>query len=200
MEAASERPVSELGLSDEGLWRAARGGDQNAFEQLYRRYQGVALRVAARVCGSDAAEDAVQAAFFSLWRNRAAFHPSRGSLRTWILSAVRHRAIDVVRERRRRPTTQIDDLQLFEPAAGRPLDAEVAARETGLAVREAVAELPPAQREVIELAFFGEYSQAEIATALHLPLGTVKGRTRLAFAKLPDRLDSHRQNPVAAAA
>lgn len=200
MSVTPDHPIPEVGISDAALWAGTQSGDHGAFEQLYRRYEGVALRVASRVCGPDAAEDAVQAAFFSLWRNRSSFRPSRGSLRTWILTAVRNRAIDVVRERVRRPTAQIEDLYLFEPAAGRPLEAEVAARETGLAVREAVADLPAAQREVIELAFFGEHSQAEIAAALRLPLGTVKGRTRLAFAKLPERLAPHRQDPVGAAA
>lgn len=184
--------------SDEALWAASQNGEEDAFEQLYRRYESLSLRVAARVCGPDAAEDAVQAAFLSLWRSRASFHPSRGSLRSWILTGVRHRAIDALRERSRRPAGQIDPEHQPEPSTARPPDVEVAARETGVAVREAVAELPPAQRKVIELAYFGEYSQAEIAEELRVPLGTVKGRTRLAFQKLPQRLGAHRQDAVAA--
>lgn len=193
--AASAEPEP----SDESLWVAAQSGRQDAFAQLYRRYEILALRVAARVCGPDAAEDAVQAAFFSLWRNRSSFHPSRGSLRTWVLSAVRHRAIDVVRERRRRPTVHMEDEHFADSAVAPLPEVEIAARETGVAVRDAVAELPAAQREVIELAYFAEYSQAEIASALRVPLGTVKGRTRLAFEKLPERLGAHRQDPFATA-
>ena len=198
MQTASEQVSPRLPRSDEALWAAGQSGEEGAFEQLYRRYETLSLRVAARVCGPDAAEDAVQAAFLSLWRSRSSFHPSRGSLRSWILTAVRHRAIDAVRERSRRPVVPIDTEHQPEPSNGRPPEIEVAARETGVAVREAVAELPPAQRQVIELAYFGEYSQAEIAEALRVPLGTVKGRTRLAFQKLPQRLGAHRQDAVAA--
>lgn len=198
MQTAPEQASLQLRRSDEALWAASRSGEESAFEQLYRRYETLSLRVAARVCGPGAAEDAVQAAFLSLWRSRSSFHPSRGSLRNWILAAVRHRAIDAVRERSRRPASQIDAEHQPEPSTARTPDVEAAARETGVAVREAVAELPPAQRQVIELAYFGEYSQAEIAEALRVPLGTVKGRTRLAFEKLPQRLGGHRQDAVAA--
>lgn len=184
-------------LSDEALWDAAQSGQQAAFEQLYRRHEAIARRVAARICGRDAAEDAVQAAFLSLWRNRAAFHPSRGSLRNWILGAVRNRAIDVLRDQRRRRPEQTVEEDHPEPPDTRLTDVEVATRETGTAVRDAVAELPLPQRQVIELAYFGEYSQAEIASTLRIPLGTVKGRTRLAFEKLPGRLEAHHRDAVA---
>ena len=186
-----------LRLTDENLWAAAQDGEQLAFEQLYRRYEATALRVASRVCGRDAAEDSVQAAFLSLWRGRSTFNPAVGSLRSWILTAVRNRAIDALRERSR-PIHRVAERRDSEEADAHLTEVEVAIRETGAAVREAVAELPPAQRQVIELAYFGEYSHSEIASALRLPLGTVKGRTRLAFEKLPRQLGAHRRDAVAA--
>lgn len=190
----SEEP--RLRLTDEDLWAATLEGEELAFEQLYRRYEATARRVASRICGPDAAEDSVQAAFLSVWRGRSTFNPSVGSLRSWILMVVRNRAIDALRERRR-PFHQVAEQHDSEQADPRLTDVEVAIRETGAAVREAVAELPPAQRQVIELAYFGEYSHTEIASALRVPLGTVKGRTRLAFEKLPGQLGAHRRGALA---
>ena len=186
-----------LRLTDEDLWAATQEGEELAFEQLYRRYEATALRVASRICGPDAAEDSVQAAFLSMWRGRSTFNPSVGSLRSWILTVVRNRAIDALREARR-PFHQVAEQHDSEQADPRLTDVEVAIRETGAAVREAVAELPPAQRQVIELAYFAEYSHTEIASALRVPLGTVKGRTRLAFEKLPGQLGAHRRDALAA--
>jgi len=196
MQSPARRTDPQLSRSDENLWAAANDGEQGAFEQIYRRYEASALRVARRICGPDAAEDAVQAAFLSLWRGRGAYHPSRGSLRNWVLAAVRNRAIDTLRERRRR-LDRVAEGDHPEPVDTRLTDVEIAARETGTAVRKAVADLPLAQRQVIELAYFGEYSQVEIASVLRVPLGTVKGRTRLAFEKLPERLGAYRRDALA---
>jgi RNA polymerase sigma-70 factor (ECF subfamily) len=184
--------------SDEELWSAALNGDQSGFEQLYRRHEAAAQRIAARICGPGAAEDAVQAAFLSVWRSRATFDPSLGTVRSWILAVVRNRAIDSLRERKR-TSSHVTQEHLPEQPDGRLTETEVLARETGAAVREAVAHLPPAQREVIELAYFREYSHSEIASALQVPLGTVKGRTRLAFEKLPDRLTAYRRGVLSGA-
>jgi len=187
-------------ISDEALWEAALGGDQSAFSALYRRHAAAARWTAAKICGVEAADDAVQAAFLSLWRNRASFDSSRGSLRSWILGAVRHRAIDSLRDRRRRGVQDhLDADDAPEPVEPTRTDAEVAARELAQAVREAVSALPERQRQVIELAYYDGYSQSEVASQLQIPLGTVKGRTRLAFARLPGRLEQHRE-PLAEAA
>jgi RNA polymerase sigma-70 factor (ECF subfamily) len=184
--------------SDEALWRAALSGDEYSFGQLYRRHEAAALRIAGRICGPAAAEDAVQAAFLSVWRSRATFDPSLGTLRSWILAVVRNRAIDSLRERKRL-SGHVTQENLPEQPDSHLTDVEVLTRETGAAVREAVAELPPAQRQVIELAYFREYSHSEIASALQVPLGTVKGRTRLAFEKLPDRLAAYRRGVLSGA-
>lgn len=187
-------------ISDEALWDAALGGDQSAFSALYRRHAAAARWTAAKICGREAADDAVQAAFLSLWRNRASFDCARGNLRSWILGAVRHRAIDSLRDRRRRGLQDhFDADDVPDPVDPARTDGEVAARELAQAVRDAVSALPERQRQVIELAYFRGYSQSEVASELQIPLGTVKGRTRLAFKRLPHRLEQHRE-PLAEAA
>lgn len=199
MQTLSSNP-DRPGVSDEALWQAALAGDQAAFSAVYRRHAAAARWTAAKICGLEAADDAVQAAFLSLWRNRAGFDGSRGSLRNWILGAVRHRAIDSLRDRSRRGVQQhLDAEDVPDPVEPTRTDAEVAARELAQAVREAVSTLPERQRQVIELAYFDGYSQSEVASTLKIPLGTVKGRTRLAFERLPHRLEQHRE-PLAAAA
>ncbi len=133
----------------------------------------------------------MQAAFFSVWRSRAAFDPALGSVRSWVLTVVRNRSIDILRERRR-SIQDVPDVHLPEAADARLTENEILAREAGAEVRSAVAALPAAQRRVVELAYFGEYTQTEIASQLEVPLGTVKGRTRLALEKLPHRLAAYR--------
>ncbi len=195
---SSTRPGPRLVSSDEALWASVQGGEHGAFDELYRRHERSALRVAGRICGPGAAEDAVQAAFLAVWRSRSGFDPSLGSFRSWVLTAVRNRAIDVVREQRRRRVHQASEGGFPELADPRLTDSEFATRETGAAVRKAVAGLPAEQRRVIELAYFGEFSHTEIASQLRIPLGTVKGRTRLALKKLPGSLAAHRRQPLAA--
>jgi len=183
--------------TDEDLWRAIARGDEGAFEALYRRYEAAALRIAGRICGPAVAEDAVQAAFFSVWRSRASFDPALGSVRSWVLTVVRNRSIDILRERRR-SVQDVPEAHLPEAADARLTENEILTREAGAEVRSAVAALPAAQRRVVELAYFGEYTQSEIASQLEVPLGTVKGRTRLALEKLPNRLAAYR-GPAASA-
>lgn len=177
---------SHLNPTDEDLIRRAQAGDASAFEQVYHRHHRQALNLATRICGLDDAEDAAQAAFVALWRSLGRYQPDRGSVRTWLLAMVRNRAIDVLRAKPRVTIGSID----AGPEQEDPVRTEslVARREESRAVRRAVAGLPDAQREVLELAYFNELSQSEIARSLQLPLGTVKGRTRLGMKKLPGRL------------
>lgn len=196
-----ERTLRTEGLqppcSDEDLWAEVQAGKPGSFEEVHKRFEPIALRVAASVCGSDAAEDSVQAAFLSIWRGRNNFDPSQGSLRGWILTAVRRRAIDTLRQYSR-PFHRVANEPSRELADPRLTEVEVASRETSAEVRKAVAQLPPAQRQVIELAYFREFSQAEIASTLQVPLGTVKGRNRLASKKLLDNFGIHQQNVLKA--
>jgi RNA polymerase sigma-70 factor (ECF subfamily) len=165
--------------SDEELWVVAQAGDEVAFERFYRRHRRLALAVAARICG-DEAEDAVQAAFLSIWRNRASYSEAKGSARNWTMAVVRNRAIDAVRASQRRRESPVGESLAGVPDPVRTEELAVE-RETAHELRAAIAGLPIRQRQVLELGYFSELSQSEIAAALGLPLGTVKGRSRAAL-------------------
>jgi len=175
-------------ITDEELLGRAREGDGRAFDEVYRRVRPGALAVATQICGRAAAEDAVQSAFLSAWTAVGRYRPERGSARSWLLSIARNRAIDVLREQRRRgPVTELE----FEPEDPERTEALVARAEMNRNVRRALLSLPADQREVLELAYYSELSQAEIASTLHVPLGTVKGRARLGLRKLPAELSMY---------
>jgi len=163
-------------------------GDRWAFDELYRRYAPSAFGLAYRVTGQQLlAQDVVHDAFLALWRAPEAFDPARGAFRTFFLSLVHHRAVDTVRreERLRRRTERASNL---EPVRGEDVAEDVVEgsflSERRKEVREALLGLPPEQRQVIELAYFGGLTQAVIAERLGIPIGTVKTRTLAAMRKL----------------
>lgn len=161
--------------------------DPVAFEVFYDRYERVAYSLAYRILGSQAAaEDAVQEAFISIWRNGSGFDPSRGGAGAWALGIVRNRAIDVVRSRSsaKPKLDHDDDLALAQRRTDDSTDGEAIRNETQREVRGVVEGLPDDQSKVIKLAYFGGFSQSEIAEMLQLPLGTVKGRMRLGLEKI----------------
>jgi RNA polymerase sigma-70 factor, ECF subfamily len=131
------------------------------------------------------AEDVVQEAFLSIWRSGARYERARGSVRTWVLGIVHHRAIDQLRRasvhsKRRASDEGIED----RIESGERTDVEVARRDEAQAIRSAMESLPPEQSHVIELAYFGGFTHTEIAAILETPVGTVKGRMRLGLEKL----------------
>jgi RNA polymerase sigma-70 factor, ECF subfamily len=155
-------------------------GELDALDELYGRYKTMAYSIAYRITNdATLAEDVVQDAFLGAWRNAGRYAAGRGSVKTWLLAIVHHRAIDAVR--RRRPTTELperDDvppLQLQLP----DLWGEVSASLDADTVRGALAVLSDVQREAIDLAYFGGMTQQEIAERTDTPLGTVKSRMRL---------------------
>jgi RNA polymerase sigma-70 factor, ECF subfamily len=127
-----------------------------------------------------------QEAFLSVWRSGALFDRARGSVRTWLLGVVRNRAIDVLRREAGRAPTVSLDLETVPEQESRfePTDAEALRRAAGREVRGALAALPDDQVKVVQLAYFGGLSHSEIAEVLGMPLGTVKGRMRLAMEKM----------------
>ena len=173
-------------LADEELIAQMSGLDPQAFEVLYQRHATVAYSLAYRITGTaGAAEDVTQDAFLSAWRSATRYNAARGSVRTWLLSIVQHRAVDALRRRNPRERREIDDDGLAERLqSSRRTDEEVADRQQADAVRGLLADLPDEQRQVIELAYFRGFTQTEIAEVIGAPLGTVKGRMRLALAKL----------------
>ena len=131
------------------------------------------------------AEDAVQDAFVNVWNRAASFDAQRGSLRAWLLTSVKNRCIDYLRGRGRREREE-RELEPDVAYAQSPSDPwrEVALSLERTAVRDALASLPAEQRQVVELAYFGGYTHVEIADMARVPLGTVKGRMRLALEKM----------------
>ncbi len=168
-----------------------REGDSRAFEVIFDRHGGVAFSLAYRMCGRRAlAEDIVQEAFLSLWRSGGRYDRARGSVRSWVLSAVHNRAIDAFRRESIREGKTIADDSLAERMESPSRTAEeVERRDEAHRVRGALDLLPGDQRRVIELAYFGGFSHSEIAELLGLPAGTVKGRMRLGLSKLRMTLD-----------
>jgi RNA polymerase sigma-70 factor, ECF subfamily len=180
-------------LPDSELARELANQETSALAGLYDRYGGLAYSVALRVLGdSGLAEDTVQECFLKLWNSAASFDAQRGSLRTWLLTLVRNRAIDKLRARRSRAAREID-LAVIEPLpaarSGSDPWEEVAFAAEQRAVSDALARLPAEQRHAIELAYYGGYSQREIAEMTRVPLSTVKGRMRLALEKLHSYLE-----------
>jgi len=163
-----------------------REGDARAFEVVFDRHGGAAFALAYRMCGVRArAEDVVQEAFLSLWRSGARYDRARGSVRSWILSTVHNRGIDVFRRDGAREARNVHDDRLAEEVPSLNLtDVEVERRDDAHRVRSALVDLPDDQRRVIELAYFGGFTHAEIADMLGLPAGTVKGRMRLGLSKM----------------
>jgi RNA polymerase sigma-70 factor (ECF subfamily) len=178
-------------LADEELMPLVGRKDPEAFEVLYDRHGGAAYSLAYRIVGDRAAaEEVTQEAFISVWRSGARFDATRGSVRSWLLSVVRNRAIDFLRSRAgKAPKLTFDDDAVLEqrPAEERTED-EALQRETAAEIQGALGKLPGEQSKVIELAYFGGFSHSEIAQILSLPMGTVKGRMRLGLEKIRGEL------------
>jgi RNA polymerase sigma-70 factor (ECF subfamily) len=178
-------------LADEELMPWIAKKDPEAFEVFYDRHGGAGYSLAYRILGDrSAAEDCIQEAFISIWRSGAHFDRTRGSVRSWTLSIVRNRAIDALRSKSgKAPKLTFDDDAILESRpAEEHTEAEVLAAETAVELRGALSQLPGEQSKVIELAYFGGFSQSEIAGMLNVPLGTVKGRMRLGLEKIRGEL------------
>jgi RNA polymerase sigma-70 factor, ECF subfamily len=172
--------------ADEDLMALVREGDARAFEVIFDRHSGAAFSLAYRMCGRRAmAEDIVQEAMVSLWRSGARYDRARGSVRSWVLSAVHNRAIDAFRQESAKSSLNVGDEGLAERLESEErTDREAERRDEARQVRSALKELPGEQRQVIELAYFGGFTHTQIAEMLGLPPGTVKGRMRLGLTKL----------------
>ena len=184
-------PDSLETLSDEALLARAADGLQEAVAVLFDRHQGSMYGLAIRITGDDAsAQDAVQDAFVSIWRNASRFDAARASARSWMLSIAHHRAVDAVR--RRRPSSSLPGDGGEVPAALVLPDvwAEVTRRLDAVTIRRALARLSDVQREVLALAYLGGLTQQEIAARTATPLGTVKSRARLGLLALRTELEA----------
>ena len=176
-------------LSDEALVALVARADEDALAELYDRVSRIAYGLALRVLRDERhAEDAVQEAFLQVWRSAATFRAERAKASTWILTLVHRRAVDLVRrEERRQADPLTDDSALGEA----PEDTEEAAwlRFERERVQLALKQLPDVQREALELAYYGGFSQSELADRLGVPLGTIKSRMFAGLARLRELLD-----------
>lgn len=161
--------------------------DPDAFERFYDRHSGAAFSLAHRIVGDRIqAQDVIQEGFLSIWRSKVPYDPARGSVRSWTLGIIRNRSIDALR-RGASPTRKLDlddDAALEGRPAAEMTDSEAIRREMAGRVRGVLGELPEDQSQVIALAYFGGFSQSEIAQMLSAPLGTIKGRMRLGLEKM----------------
>jgi RNA polymerase sigma-70 factor (ECF subfamily) len=173
-------------LEDHDLVLRTADGDVQAFEAIYDRYSSQAFGVAIRVTGCRrAAEEATQDAFMGVWRAARTYDTSRGSLRAWILSMARNRSIDCLRRGARHNRDRgIDDALAGRLEAAERTEEVVASREESRHTRQLLLCLPADQRQVVELAYFNGLTQTQIADHVGAPLGTVKGRQRLALIKM----------------
>jgi RNA polymerase sigma factor (sigma-70 family) len=174
------RRASPSDIADRDALGRVADGQLGALESLYDRYHVMAYSIALRITNDAAlAEDVVQDAFLGVWRNAGRYVEGRGSVKTWLLSIVHHRAVDALR--RRRPTTELPDREEAPPAALTIPDIwpEVSGRLDRAAVQAALQTLSDVQREALELAYYGGLTQQEIAARTGTPLGTVKSRMRL---------------------
>ena len=177
-------------LSDEALVALVARGDESALAELYDRVGRVAYGLAFRVLRDERlAEDAVQEGFLALWRTAAAFRAERAKASTWILTLVHRRAVDLVRREERRRTEPLGEEVALEAGTAESTEEAAWLRFERERVQAALGQLPDVQREAIELAYYGGYSQSELAERLGVPLGTIKSRMFAGLARLRELLD-----------
>ena len=178
------------GLRDDQLVGLVAEKDADALEALYDRYGRAAYSLARRILTEETlAQDVVQEVFLSLWRDARRFDAGRGTVATYLLSMTHHRAVDVVRreENLRRWRTSDEGLEL-EPDPKARVEDEVEASERRAEVRAALKDLPDPQRQALLLAYFGGYTQREVAALVGVPLGTVKTRMAAGMRKMKEAL------------
>ncbi|NBU63121.1 MAG: sigma-70 family RNA polymerase sigma factor [Chloroflexia bacterium] len=181
--------ISATDADDQLKIIAIANGDNHALEELYNRYSGVVYRLAFRILKHrEQSEEVVQEVFWRVWRRSASFTRERGRVAQWIFGIAHNLCIDEMRRMRARPNPvyENDDYPIIAQLVDEQIDipAVVWANEQHRVIVGALATLPVAQREAVELAYFGGYSHQEIADRLDRPLGTIKTRVRLGLQKL----------------
>jgi RNA polymerase sigma-70 factor (ECF subfamily) len=186
----ARRPGDDSGDAD--LVRRVSAGDRGAVDDLYERFRRPAFALARRILADDVlAEDVLQDVFLTVWRDPGAYDRSRGTFSSWLMAMVHHKAVDAVRREeshRRRQARAEEDHDLTAPTATADVEDEAWARVVGARVRTALADLPDAQREALTLAYYGGYTQREVAALTGTPLGTVKTRMLAGMRRLRDDL------------
>ena len=178
---------------DRELVERLRKRDEEAFRSLFARYAPSAKALAQRVVRqAHLAEEIVQEAFLAVWRNPDGYDAQRGSVRSWLMGTVHHRAVDLVRREeahRRRGEQAIVDAREEQADHAEDVAIDIDRPKEQELVRSALRELPIEQRNVIEMMYFSGLSQTRIAERTGLPLGTVKSRTLLGMRRLRAALE-----------
>jgi RNA polymerase sigma-70 factor (ECF subfamily) len=191
--AAARAPAPACDPADEELARGLAEGSSSALAGLYDRWGGRAYSLARRVCAdAGLAEDVVQEAFLAVWRDPGRFDPQRGSFGTWLLTLVHHKAVDAVRRESaaRRREERAEDGPGAAAAAGAGVDQAALDAVAAGRVRDALGQLSGQQREALALAYYGGYTQREVAAMTGVALGTVKSRMFNGLQRLRDLLGS----------
>jgi len=166
--------------ADELLVDRIVGGDQTALGALHDRYGRPAYSLARRICADEGlAEDVVQEVFLAFWRDPQRFDANRGSFGTWLLTLVHHKSVDAVRREsaiRRRTVPASEDGEEWSAPPGPGADQAALGAVVAGQVRDALGQLPAEQRQALALAYYGGYTQREVAALTGVPLGTVKSR------------------------
>jgi RNA polymerase sigma-70 factor, ECF subfamily len=179
-------------LSDEALIALVARQDEEAFAELYDRLGRAAYGLALRILRDESlAEDAVQEAFLVVWRTAARFVPERAKASTWVLTLVHRRAVDLVRRQERR---RAEPLEAAPHAGTDAADEQAWLRLRRERVQTALSRLPDPQREAIELAYYGGFTQTELADRLGQPLGTIKSRMFAGLARLRELLQEEERD------
>ncbi|MEO6866360.1 MAG: sigma-70 family RNA polymerase sigma factor [Gemmatimonadaceae bacterium] len=195
-QAYSTKPPTVPPLDDVAVVRRIAEGDESALATLYDRWsQSVYSLVAHLLKDADGAEDVVEETFWQVWQRASSYDASRGTVRTWILTIGRSRALDRIRSRKRNREDIATDLSFIRDPRSDPAEEAEGAERRHL-VYSALSELPEDQRRALELAYFRGLSQSEIAEFLSEPLGTIKTRMRLGMLKLRDKLIGLRESRV----
>lgn len=181
---------------DRELVQRVRNGDEDAFRGLFGRYAPTAKALALRVVRqSQLAEEIVQEAFLVVWRHPEGYDGERGSVRSWLMGVVHHRAVDAVRREeayRRRAEDAIPDVLEEQADHAEDVVNTLGRPQERRAVRDALGDLPSEQREVLTLMYFEGLSQSQVAERTGLPLGTVKSRTLLGMRRMRASLEGVR--------
>lgn len=188
---AGRAPAHPDGPEDRALVERVVLGDAAALEELYGRYGRPCYGLARRILADEAlAQDVVQEVFLALWRDARRFDADRGAFSTWLLSMAHHKAVDAVRreENLRKRRTSVEQLEVTEAPGAGPADRAWSTVRSER-VRTALSGLPEPQREALVLAYWGGYTQREIAGLTATPLGTVKTRMLAGMRRMRDGLD-----------
>jgi RNA polymerase sigma-70 factor, ECF subfamily len=184
-------------VESSGSLLAARlaAGDDRALAEVFDEFAPAVHAAALQVLGDPAAQDVVQDVFVGLWCHPERYDATLSSLRTYLNLCARHRALDVVRSDLRRAGREERNARLLRTPRPQSPGEQIADADTASTVRAAVRALPPEQRQVVELAYFGGLSYRDVARLMGIPEGTAKSRVRLAFAKLETVLDRQLLEP-----